>query len=200
MILHAQNLGTELKRWFDKSIYLTDALDFNDEATFGSVLEIFTDDYRRYFPGAEKIEKSVLLSRHELVGILLYRIARYYFLNGNEKAAAAYSNLATFLCGFEIYYSASIGRGLKINHGLGTVIGARSVIGENALLHHNITLGDKDGGRPTLEDQVTVYPGAKILGAITIGKGSVIGANTVCMKTVPENSIVAGNPSRIIKK
>src|SRR5690242_6756085 len=100
----------------------------------------------------------------------------------------------------EIYYSAEIGKGLKVNHGLGTVIGARTKIGENVLLHHGVTFGDKNGKRPCVKDNVTIYAGAKILGDITIGNNAIIGANSVCFSNVPDNATAAGVPARIIKK
>jgi serine O-acetyltransferase len=200
MELNPLTIGLELKKWFSKSIYDSSEIDFDDHSGYKKILEIFRFDYNRYYPNDITISLESVLKRHELVGILLYRCARYYYLNGKEKNAACFSNLSTFLSGFEMYYTADIGKGLKINHGLGTVIGTRSIIGENALIHHGVTLGDKNGGRPTLGNNVIVYPGAKILGAVQIGDNSIIGANSVCMISAPENSIIAGNPAKILTK
>jgi serine O-acetyltransferase len=124
-------------------------------------------------------------------------VARWLYENDNEITANYYSNLGRIISGFEVYYSAEIGKGMKINHGLGTVIGARCKIGENVLLHQNVTLGDRKGGRPILLDKVTVYAGAKVLGNITLGNNSVVGANSVCLINIPDNSIVVGNPGKI---
>lgn len=135
-----------------------------------------------------------------MIGILCYRIARWCYENGKDEQANHYSNLGRIISGFEIYYSAEIGRGMKINHGLGTVIGARCKIGENVLLHQEVTLGDRKGGRPVLLDNVTVYAGAKILGNITLENNSIIGANSVCLIDVPENGVVTGNPGKILSK
>jgi serine O-acetyltransferase len=198
-IINKLNIGEELKRWFSKSIFNFNEINFNDILTFESVLNDFHHDYIRYFKN-DKITFDNIISRRELQGIFLYRIARHYYLNNNEIVAGLYSNLGSFLSGFEIYYSSSIGKGIKINHGIGTVIGARTEIGENCLLHHNITLGDKNGGRPSLLDDVTVYPGAKILGNIIIGNNSIIGANCVCAINVPDDYIAVGIPARLIKK
>ena len=200
IILNEKNIGSELQRWFSKSILLTHNVDFNDIVVFKNVLNEYVFDYKRYYPNDSGIVLSNLILRHELVGILLYRIARNYFLSGKEDVAATYSSLGTFLSGFEIYYSAQIGKGLKINHGLGTVIGARVIIGDNALLHQGITFGDRNGGRPKLFDNVKVYAGSTILGDITIGNNSVIGANSLCIVSVPDNEIYGGNPAKFIKK
>lgn len=99
----------------------------------------------------------------------------------------------------EIYYSASIGQGLKINHGIGTVIGARCVIGNDCIIHQNVTFGDKHSGRPILGDNCIVYAGAIIIGDIQIGNNCIIGANSVVMDSFPDNSVIAGSPARKIK-
>jgi len=184
-----------------KRCYLMDIdiNEFADEAIFDKAFEIFQTDYERYFEN-EEITETKLFSRLELIGILLYRLAREYFLEGNENFANHLSNLGRMISGFEIYYSANIGKGLKINHGLGTVIGARSFIGENALIHQGVTFGDRNGGRPVLLDNVTVFAGAKILGGIVCGNNSIIAANCVCLIDVPENSVIAGVPGKIKKQ
>lgn len=199
VVLNEKNIGVELQRWFSKSILLTENINFNDVDVFSNVLSEFIFDYKRYYSKDEQIILSNLILRHELIGILLYRIARSYFLLEKEDVAAVYSSLGTFLSGFEIYYSAQIGKGLKINHGLGTIIGARVVIGDNALLHQGITFGDRNGGRPNILDNVKVYAGATILGDITVGNNSVIGANSLCIVSVPDNQIFGGNPAKFIK-
>jgi serine O-acetyltransferase len=200
MIINEHTLGAELERWFSKSILLTEGIDFKDTQSFKIVCEQFQLDYNRYFINETQISLDRLLSRTELVGILLYRLSRHYFLSTKEFVAQQYALLGRFLSGFEIYYSAQIGSGLKINHGLGTVVGARVVIGNNALLHQGITFGDKNSGRPVLKDNVTVYAGAKILGNITIGNNSIIAANCVCFSDVPDNSTAVGVPAKIINK
>lgn len=197
-VLDEHNLGNELKRWFDTSIILPDTLDFSDTKVFRDVLDVFRDDYRRYYEYSSQINLKELLLRTELVGILLYRLSRAYYLAGNEGVAQKYSLLGRFLAGFEIYYSADIGRALKINHGLGMVIGARVVIGNNALLHQNVTFGDRKGGRPVLKDHVTVYAGAKVLGKILVGNHAILAANCVCITDVPDHTTVAGIPARSI--
>lgn len=80
------------------------------------------------------------------------------------------------------------------------MIGARVKIGENCLLHQNITLGDKGGGRPTIGNNVTIYAGAKVLGNISIGDNSIIAANAVVIKSCPENSVLISLPAKNLKK
>jgi serine O-acetyltransferase len=200
MIIDNLALGKELKYLFQK-FYVLELVDINfeDYEVYDEALAVFQFDYNRYFPKAT-IVKENLFSRIELIGILLYRVSRNYFLKGNEKAALHYSNLGRIISGFDIFFSADIGKGIKINHGLGTVIGARCKIGENALVHQNVTFGDRNGGRPVLLDNVTVYSGAKVLGNITCGNNSVIAANCVCMIDVPDNGLIAGIPGKIKKK
>ena len=106
--------------------------------------------------------------------------------------------------GIEIHPGATIGRGFFIDHGAGVVIGETTVIGDNVTLYQGVTLGGpgNEKGRkrhPTLESNVFVGSGAKILGPITIGENSRIGANSAVLKNVPKNSTVTGMRARIIK-
>jgi len=103
----------------------------------------------------------------------------------------------------EIYYSAKIGTNLKIVHGLGLVIGARVVIKDNVDIYQGVTIGDKASGdnlRPIIENNVKIYTGANVLGGCIIGENSIIGANSLVLKSFPPNSIIAGIPAKIIKK
>lgn len=200
MILTEHTIAIELRRWFSKSIIIDDIEFESHHILFASSLKLFFSDYQRYFPSETEIQLDKVLLRTELQGILLYRLARAYFLDNNINAADKCSLLGRFLSGFEIYYSAEIGRGLKINHGLGLVVGARTKIGENALLHQGVTFGDKDAGRPVVGDNVTVYAGAKILGNVFIGNNSIIAANCVCFINVPENKTAVGIPAKILNK
>lgn len=200
MIIDSITLGKELKYLFQK-FYVLEHVDvnFEDYSVYQEAIDVFQYDYNRYFPDKD-IVKEKLFSRLELLGILLYRIARSYYVNNKEDVALHYSNLGRIISGFEIFYSAEIGKGIKINHGLGTVIGARCKIEENALVHQNITFGDRNGGRPVLLDNVTVYAGAKVLGDIICGNNSVIAANCVCLIDVPDNRVIAGVPGVIKSK
>jgi serine O-acetyltransferase len=113
--------------------------------------------------------------------------------------ARVLAQFARFLTGVEIHPGATIGKNLFIDHGMGTVIGETSVIGDNVTMYHGVTLGgiashsSKNGKRhPTLEDNVVVGAGAQILGDITIGKNAKVGANTTVVKSVPANVTVTG--------
>jgi serine O-acetyltransferase len=105
--------------------------------------------------------------------------------------------------GIEIHPAAQVGRGLFIDHGVGVVIGETAEIGENVTLYQGVTLGGTGfatGKRhPTVQDNVTIGSGAKLLGPITIGHGAKIGANSVVIHDVPANSTVVGNPGHPVR-
>jgi serine O-acetyltransferase len=106
--------------------------------------------------------------------------------------------------GIEIHPGATIGPGFFIDHGMGVVIGETAEIGANVTLYHGVTLGGtsitKGKRHPTLSDNVVVGTGAKVLGAITIGEGSRIGANAVVVKSVLPNSVVVGVPGQAVER
>lgn len=114
------------------------------------------------------------------------------------------SQLARHFTGIEIHPGATIGRGLFIDHGMGVVIGETSILGDNITLYQGVTLGgtgkEKGKRHPTIGNNVVVGTGAKILGNITIGDNSYVGANAVVIKDVPPNSTVVGVPGRITKQ
>jgi serine O-acetyltransferase len=106
------------------------------------------------------------------------------------------------LTGIEIHPAAKIGRRLFIDHGMGVVIGETSIVGDDVTLYQGVTLGGtgKEHGKrhPTLEDNVVVGGGAKILGNIIVGKNCRIGAGSVVLRNVPDNSTVVGVPGHIV--
>jgi serine O-acetyltransferase len=112
------------------------------------------------------------------------------------------SQAARFLTGIEIHPGARIGRRLFIDHGNGVVIGETAIVGDDVTLYQGVTLGGtgKEHGKrhPTIEDGVVVGGGAKILGNITVGKNCRIGAGSVVLRNVPDNSTVVGVPGHII--
>jgi serine O-acetyltransferase len=107
------------------------------------------------------------------------------------------------ITGIEIHPAAKIGNSFFIDHGMGVVIGETAEIGDNVTLYQGVTLGGTGfatGKRhPTIEDNVTIGSGAKLLGPITVGHGSKIGANTVVIHDVPPNSTVVGNPGHPVR-
>jgi serine O-acetyltransferase len=112
------------------------------------------------------------------------------------------SHLGRFFTGIEIHPGARIGRRFFIDHGMGVVIGATAEIGDDCTLYHGVTLGGTSwnaGKRhPTLEDDVVVGAGAKILGPITVGRGARVGSNSVVVKDVPSGATVVGIPGRVV--
>jgi serine acetyltransferase len=81
----------------------------------------------------------------------------------------------------------------------GIIVNEFSTIGENCKIFHQVTIGEKNGKAPTIGDNVTIYPGAKIVGGITVGNNAVIGPNSVVVKDVPDNAVVSGIPAVVIK-
>ena len=106
--------------------------------------------------------------------------------------------------GIEIHPAAKIGAGFFVDHGAGVVIGETAEVGENVTLFHGVTLGatgnEKSHKRhPTLGDNIFVGSGAKLLGPITVGSNSKIGANSVVLRDVPEGATVTGVRARVVK-
>ena len=136
--------------------------------------------------------------------ILRYRIAHKLYCRKHYFLARWISQRTVRKTGIEIHPGATIGKGLFIDHGSGVVIGETTVIGDNVTLYQGVTLGGtgKECGKrhPTLEDNVMVSAGAKILGSFTIGENSKIGAGSVVLKEVPPNCTVVGVPGRIVKR
>ena len=176
------------------------SLDFScPDEILTEALDEFLYDYIRWFPGRDEVDEDMLCLVPQLIPVLTYRIARRLYLARREEkgptSADSFSLLGRHIGQIEIYYSSQIGRGLKINHGSGTVIGARCRIGENCLIHQNCTLGDKNGARPSVGDNVIIYAGAMILGDISIGSNTIIGANSVVLDSCPPGSILIGSPA-----
>ena len=136
--------------------------------------------------------------------ILSYRLAHRWYLKGHYFWARWLSQKTVRKTGIEIHPGATIGKGLFIDHGSGLIIGETTIIGDNVTLYQGVTLGgtgkEKGKRHPTLEDNVMVSAGAKILGSFTIGENSKIGAGSVVLKEVPPNCTVVGVPGRIVKR
>jgi serine O-acetyltransferase len=136
--------------------------------------------------------------------ILLHRIAHLLFAAGIPVIPRLLSQVARLLTGIEIHSGARIGRGFFIDHGNGVVIGETAEIGNDVLLYHQVTLGSAGGmeagkRHPTVGSHVTIGAGAKILGPVTIGQRSVIGAGSIVTKSIPPFSVAVGNPARVIR-
>jgi serine O-acetyltransferase len=137
---------------------------------------------------------------HALLG---YRLAHAMQLAGVPLLPRLVSLLVRATTGIEIHPAAQIGDGLFIDHGAGVVIGETADIGKDVTLYQGVTLGGTGfatGKRhPTVQDNVTIGSGAKLLGPITIGHGAKIGANSVVITDVPPNSTVVGNPGHPVR-
>lgn len=131
-----------------------------------------------------------------------HRLAHWLWTHGAKLFARWASHIVRWLTGIEIHPGAKIGPGLFIDHGMGIVIGETAEIGADVTLYQGVTLGgtslEKVKRHPTLGNRVVVGAGAKILGAITIGECSRIGANAVVVKPVPPNSVVVGVPGEVV--
>ena len=147
---------------------------------------------------------EVLLCYPGLHAVWGHRVSHWLWTHGCRLLARWVSYVVRGLTGIEIHPGASVGPGFFVDHGMGVVIGETAEIGADVTVYHGVTLGgtslSKGKRHPTLQDQVVVGAGAKILGAITIGEGSRIGANAVVVKPVPPNSVVVGVPGQAVSR
>ena len=153
---------------------------------------------------AAKSMLEVRLCYPGLKALKAHRRANALYKKGHVVLARWLSQRARHKTGIEIHPGAEIGRRVFIDHGDGVVIGETTIIGDDVTIYQGVTLGGtgKDEGKrhPTIEDGVTIGAGAKVLGPITIGHHSKVGAGSIVLKDVPPNCTVVGNPGRIVKK
>lgn len=154
-------------------------------------------------PAAKSFLEIVLLYQG-LHALVAYRVAHFFYKMHLFFLARLISQLSRFTTGIEIHPGARIGKNLFIDHGMGVVVGETSIIGDNVLLYQGVTLGgtglEKGKRHPTIGNNVVIGTGANVLGNITIGDNSYIGANAVVIRDVPPNSTVVGVPGRITKQ
>jgi serine O-acetyltransferase len=145
---------------------------------------------------------EILLCYPGLHAVWGHRLAHWLWRRNLRLVARFVSQVMRSLTGIEIHPGATIGPNLFIDHGMGVVIGETAEVGGCVTLYHGVTLGgtslNKGKRHPTLEDNVVVGAGAKILGAINVGENSRIGANAVVVKDVPPNSVVVGVPGQVV--
>lgn len=146
--------------------------------------------------------------------VMSFTVVTYFRKKANNKfkfiliapIIIIYKYITDIILGCEIPASTNIGKGLIIHHGRATVLNKQVVLGNNVTLKHNTTIGNKedldgaDLGSPIIKDNVIIGPNSVILGPITIGQNSIIGAGSVVVKDVEPYSIVAGNPAKLIRK
>lgn len=167
-------------------------------------LQSYRTDIRAVFERdpAARSTLEVLLAYPGLHAIWGHRLSNWLWTHNLKFLGRLVSNLVRSLTGIEIHPGATICSGLFIDHGMGVVIGETAEIGCNVTMYHGVTLGgvsvQKGKRHPTIEDDVVIGAGAKVLGAITIGRGSRIGANAVVVNSVPPNSVVVGVPGQVV--
>ncbi|MFI8709780.1 serine O-acetyltransferase [Bacillus sp. NPDC077411] len=145
---------------------------------------------------------EVILTYSGLHAIWAHRIAHAFYKRKFFFFARVISQMSRFFTGIEIHPGATIGRKFFIDHGMGVVIGETCEIGDNVTIYQGVTLGgtgkEKGKRHPTIKDNVLIATGAKVLGSITVGENSKIGAGSVVLKEVPTHSTVVGIPGRVV--
>ncbi|UOE94230.1 serine O-acetyltransferase [Alkalihalobacillus sp. LMS39] len=151
---------------------------------------------------AARSRLEVIFTYSGVHAIWAHRIAHWFWKRRMFFLARFISQLSRFITGIEIHPGAKIGQRLFIDHGMGVVIGETCEIGDNVTIYQGVTLGgtgkEKGKRHPTIEDNVLIASGAKILGSFTIGENSRIGAGSVVLKEVPPNSTVVGIPGKVV--
>lgn len=153
---------------------------------------------------AARNKLEVLFLYSGIHSLISHRIAHFLYKKRIFFIARLISQISKVLTGIEIHPGATIGKGLFIDHGNGVVIGETAEIGDNVMMYHQVTLGGTGNEKgvkrhPTVGDNCIIGTGAKLLGNITIGKNSKIGANSVVLINVPENATVVGIPGKVKK-
>lgn len=145
---------------------------------------------------------EVILTYSDYMQFKFHRIAHAFYKRNFFFLARFVSQVSRFFTGIEIHPGATIGRRFFIDHGMGVVIGETCEIGDNVTIYQGVTLGgtgkEKGKRHPTIQDNVLIATGAKVLGSITVGENSKIGAGSVVLKEVPAHSTVVGIPGRVV--
>lgn len=151
---------------------------------------------------AARTRFEVLTTYPGVHAVLVHRLSHRLWGWGLKWLARWFSTIARWFTGIEIHPGARLGRRFFIDHGMGVVIGETAEIGDDCTMYHGVTLGgtswDKGKRHPTLENNVVIGAGAKVLGPITIGAGARVGSNAVVVKDVPPDSTVVGIPGRVV--
>ena len=146
---------------------------------------------------------ELLVTSPGIQAVLSHRVAHALHDAGVPLVPRSMSMLTRVMTGIEIHPAARLGRGLFIDHGSGVVIGETAEVGDDVTLYQGVTLGGTGfatGKRhPTVQDNVTIGSGAKLLGPITVGHGAKVGANSVVITDVPAHSTVVGNPGHPVR-
>ena len=146
---------------------------------------------------------EILLTHPGFYAIIFHRSAHFLYLRNHFLSGRILANFSRFLTGIEIHPGATIGKRLFIDHGMGVVIGETANIGDDVVIFHGVTLGGtgKDTGKrhPTIENNVLLSAHVQVLGPITIGNHSKIGASAVVLESIPSHATAVGIPARVVK-
>ncbi len=146
---------------------------------------------------------DILLAYPGFHALQLYRVSHWLWTHGFLTLGRFISHVGRFLTGIEIHPGATIGRRFFIDHGMAVVIGETAEIGDDVTIYQGVTLGGTSthpGKRhPTIGDSVQIFSGAKVLGPITVGRHSRIGAGSVLVMSVPDHSTVVGIPGKVVR-
>ncbi len=147
---------------------------------------------------------EILLTYPGVHALFFYRIAHWLWRRDVKLLARFLGNIGRFFTGIDIHPGANIGRRLFIDHGMGVVIGETTDIADDVTLYQGVTLGgtslNKGKRHPTIEDHVVITTGATVLGPVTIGSRSRIGAGSVVIHPVPPDATVVGIPGRVVRR
>ena len=164
------------------------------------------EDVRSVFardPAARNVFE-ILTCYSGVQAVIFYRLTHFLWRYKLRWLARFISTLARWVTGIEIHPGAVIGRRFFIDHGMGVVIGETTIIGDDSMLYHGVTLGgttwDKVKRHPTLKNGVVIGAGAKILGPVTLGNNVRVGSNSVVVRSIDDNETVVGIPGRIVRK
>jgi len=153
---------------------------------------------------ASRSTLEIILCYPGLHALWAHRLDHWLWTHDFKLIARVVAALTRWLTGVEIHPAATVGPGLFIDHATGVVIGETAEIGENVTIYQGVTLGgtslERGKRHPTVGDRVTIGAGAKILGPVTVGSDSRIGANAVVVRPVPANSVVVGVPGQVVSR
>ncbi|MEF3192202.1 MAG: serine O-acetyltransferase [Campylobacterales bacterium] len=180
----------------------------NDKRTSAELpfWELVREDFRTVLENDPAINSKweLFFNYPGLRALFWHRIAHRLYKKGWKRLARIIMGLVQMNTSIDIHPEAVIGRRVFIDHGMGVVIGQTAIVGDDVTIYQGVTLGgvslNKGKRHPTIENGVVIGAGAKVLGNITVGEGSKIGANSVVIKNVPPDSTAVGIPARIIAK
>ena len=168
---------------------------------FFKELKEFLDTYKKKDP-ASRSYLEIVVCYPGVHAVFFHKISNFFWKLKLRLIGRIISNISRFLTGIEIHPAVKIGKNFFIDHGMGIVIGETTVIGDNVSIYQGVTLGgtkwEKRKRHPSISDNVVIGAGAKVLGPITVGKNSKIGANSVVTRNVPSNTVVVGIPARVV--